>query len=301
MGASQSAAETYINSCSNVGIKVVTDNLSKATTSFTQTQTMTCDNCDFCNFDHFDWKQTSTADLTAMQANVSKTNIDARLRSAIKAEAESGAEAAIGIADAKSKIVEDIVNNLTAAIENQASVITEAATTQEQNGVIGHCKEANVSYMNWEQVSKSIQKSFQKNTTINQVKADLVAEVEATNKATAKGWNITWIVMAVVALVLVFVVGGFAGIAKTLLSLSFWVIIFMVAAGFGIYLIASPWVAWPGQKAKADDTEEKKAAIKKHNKTVMEWGAGVTGVGVLGAGVTGFLFLKGRQPKIAAK
>lgn len=299
MGAASSKSEVYINSVIQAGVSAVNTTLSKAETRVTSAVEINFDHCEHVDISHLDFKQAVKMDLQSAASSLTSNELNQDVRDKVQAAAEAGAEAAIGFANADSKIIEDIVNKVTVAITNECSSISSGLANLLVSIHATYCGDAHLSYVNVNQRVEAIAKAISKSENMNAVKQDLIAEVEAIAKSKAKGWNISWIIMAVVALVFVFMFGGLEIVAKSVLSVSFWFLLGLAATGFGGYMCISSFTGtWPSKKIdKSKETPEDVKKKQDRNKSVLEWGSIITGIGAVVSLATGFVFTKQHAPK----
>lgn len=292
MGAATSKAETLVNSCINVAVEIVTDDLTTANANTVQNQSIICSHCGICDIHDIDWSVDQMVDLSAIQNVFTDGSMQADIQQKIQAWAESSAEAGILYADSKSQVIENIALQLSMAITSIAKSITEASMTQDQSIVVEHCEEAHIYLIHWKASMKNIQTSIQKSEHLADVKATLVQDVEAHSESEAKGFDPTLLVVAIVIVIVIFVFGGFDIIAANILKPSVWFLISLLITAFGGWKLLSGYTHNPIYPGDTDAQKKKKEGWHRKDKKM---GFILTGVGLIASVLTSFIFITSKK------
>lgn len=310
MGVTQSKSKAIVQSVVNAGVEVMKRTMSETVTPVTSINQIDLSNCHNMVITNIKQRNYVSVDVSSMVSALSDTEIAQDIAKAMKAQAESETVGGLGWSTSKAESIMSTVTNLSTAVTEEVSNVASASVAQINS--VGNCGTEGgnmvIDGVDQENIAEVSVKMVTESKSVTTAMQKLQEELEALGVSKAKGWDPTMMVFLIVAVVIFFLFGGVGFVAKTLVSVSFWMLACGVATCFFIYMVISSYTGtWPGKKPPTDwpmTTDEEIAAkreeekrVSDRNSTIRKWGAilaSISGVATVGFG---YAFVKQSGPK----
>jgi hypothetical protein len=270
MGATTSKASSVVDSVINAGMSVMKTTASNSVTPVTNINQIHIKGCKGVVIDNVSMKNWAKVDVESFTKAISSVDLQMDIENIMKSTAKSEAKGGLGYTESEAAAFSDSITDLTMAVKEATTSFAEASTSNINDITCEDSQDITLRNINMENFTSMMVKQVTESASVTKARQSLIQQIVQDAKSKATGWDITGILIAIIVIIAFVLFGGLGLIAKTLTSISFWMLASGAITGLSVYGLISSWIGtWPSQKIDVDkDSEDVIVKKTKRNKTI---------------------------------